>query len=180
MSITAKEFKEKIEQYIELNFGCDLSSAGKRQLYQAVLGVTNEILAKKRYAFTKKAKEQEVKQVFYMSMEFLVGTSLRNNLWNLGIEDDIKNMLKENNFDIEELYEMEPDAGLGNGGLGRLASCYMTLLPLWAIWQPAFQSNTISVSSSRLLLTAGRPSSPMTGWSLAAIGYVRERMKQLR
>ncbi|MBR2496600.1 MAG: alpha-glucan phosphorylase, partial [Clostridia bacterium] len=97
MNSNAKEFKEKMEQYIELNFGCDLNSAGKRQIYQAVLGVTNEILAKKRYAFSKKTKEKEAKQVFYMSMEFLVGTSLRNNLWNLGIEDDIKNMLKENN-----------------------------------------------------------------------------------
>ena len=128
MNINAKEFKQKMEQYIELNFGCDLNSAGKRQIYQAVLGVTNEILAKKRYAFNKKTNEKEAKQVFYMSMEFLVGTSLRNNLWNLGIEKDIANMLKENNFDIDELYEMEPDAGLGNGGLGRLASCYMDSL----------------------------------------------------
>jgi len=128
MNIAAKDFKERIEKYIKINFGCDLSGAGKRQVYQAVLGVTNEILAEKRYNFTKKAREQEAKQVYYMSMEFLVGTSLRNNLWNLGIEEEIRKMLKKENFDIEELYEMEPDAGLGNGGLGRLASCYMDSL----------------------------------------------------
>ena len=128
MKISTNYFKEKLEKYIELNFGCDLNSAGKRQVYQAVLGVTNEILAEKRYNFNKKVSEKEAKQVYYMSMEFLVGTSLRNNLWNLGIEDDIRKMLKENDFDIEELYEMEPDAGLGNGGLGRLASCYMDSL----------------------------------------------------
>ena len=128
MKITAKDFKQKLEKYITLNFGCDLPNAGKRQLYQAVLGVTNEILAEKKYNFNKKVKNSEAKQVYYMSMEFLVGTSLRNNLWNLGIEKSVSKLLSDCNFDIEELYEMEPDAGLGNGGLGRLASCYMDAL----------------------------------------------------
>jgi len=126
--ITSNEFKEKIEKYMEINFGSDLKSGSKRQVYQAVLGATNHILAEKKYKFSKKVKEKEAKQVYYMSMEFLVGTSLRNNLFNLGIEKDVKEMLKKAGFDIEELYEMEPDAGLGNGGLGRLASCYMDSL----------------------------------------------------
>ena len=60
-----------------------------------------------------------------MSMEFLVGTSLRNNLCNIGMEKEFKEVLKEQGFDLEKLYELDPDAGLGNGGLGRLASCYM-------------------------------------------------------
>ncbi|UKI36136.1 MAG: glycogen/starch/alpha-glucan phosphorylase [Clostridiales bacterium] len=60
-----------------------------------------------------------------MSMEFLVGTSLRNNLYNLGMESVFKSALKQKKIDINSLYAMEPDAGLGNGGLGRLASCYM-------------------------------------------------------
>ncbi|MBQ7953280.1 MAG: glycogen/starch/alpha-glucan phosphorylase, partial [Clostridia bacterium] len=113
---------------MELNFGSDLKTGSKRQVYQAVLGVTNSILAEKKYKYNKKIEEQEAKQVYYMSMEFLVGTSLRNNLWNLGIEKDVREMLLKSGFDIEELYEMEPDAGLGNGGLGRLASCYMDSL----------------------------------------------------
>jgi len=126
--IATNEFKEKIQKYMELNFGCDLSGGSKRQIYQAVIGVINEILAEKKYKYNKKINKQEAKQVYYMSMEFLVGTSLRNNLWNLGIEEEIRKMLSENGYDIEELYEMEPDAGLGNGGLGRLASCYMDSL----------------------------------------------------
>ena len=60
-----------------------------------------------------------------MSMEFLVGRSLKNNLYNLSMEDEMKEAVKELGFDLEKIYEMEPDAGLGNGGLGRLASCYM-------------------------------------------------------
>ncbi len=127
-NITAKEFKEKIEKYMEINFGSDMESGNKRQIYQAVLGTTNEVLAEKKYKFNKKVKAEGAKHVYYMSMEFLVGTSLRNNLWNLGIETEIGAMLAESGYDIEELYEMEPDAGLGNGGLGRLASCYMDSL----------------------------------------------------
>ena len=63
-----------------------------------------------------------------MSMEFLVGRTLRNNLFNLGLESEAKNYLKENNFSLNEIYNMEPDPGLGNGGLGRLAACYLDAL----------------------------------------------------
>ncbi len=126
--ISAQELKEKVEKYVEINFGSDLESASERQVFQAVVCTINQVLAEKRYKFSKKVKEEGAKQVYYMSMEFLVGTSLKNNLWNLGIENEVRNMLKESGFDIERLYEMEPDAGLGNGGLGRLASCYMDSL----------------------------------------------------
>ena len=63
-----------------------------------------------------------------MSMEFLVGRTLRNNLFNLGLESEAKDYLKENNFSLNEIYNMEPDPGLGNGGLGRLAACYLDAL----------------------------------------------------
>ena len=70
-------------------------------------------------------KNSDQKRIYYMSMEFLVGRSLKNNLYNLGMEAEMKEAVKELGFDLETIYEMEPDAGLGNGGLGRLASCYM-------------------------------------------------------
>ena len=60
-----------------------------------------------------------------MSMEFLVGTSLRNNLFNLGMINDVKEILDQSGKSLDKIIEIEPDAGLGNGGLGRLASCYM-------------------------------------------------------
>jgi len=128
MKITKKAMKDKLNSILTTNFNTDLTSANKRQVYEAVIVATNQMLAEKKYEYNKKVNAQEAKQVYYMSMEFLVGTSLRNNLWNMGIEKDMKAILDEFDFDIEELYEMEPDAGLGNGGLGRLASCYMDAL----------------------------------------------------
>ncbi len=109
-------------------FGCTLSEATKQQVYKALCIIVKDILVEKNNEFTSKTKKDGDKQVFYMSMEFLVGTSLHNNLYNLKIEDKFKAVLKDAGIDIEEIYEMEPDAGLGNGGLGRLASCYMDSL----------------------------------------------------
>ena len=71
------------------------------------------MLAKKRKTFRDEVSKAEKKEVFYMSMEFLVGTSLRNNLFNLGIEDTMKKLLAGYGFDIEHLYSLDPDAGLG-------------------------------------------------------------------
>ncbi len=119
------KIKNRIENIMEVSFGNTIKCGSKPQIYEALLVSVNEALAEKRSKYRKKVKKQEAKQVYYMSMEFLVGTSLKNNLWNLGIEDDIKEYFAENGLDIEDFYELEPDAGLGNGGLGRLASCYM-------------------------------------------------------
>jgi len=119
MKDLSKKISENLEKILEVSFGADITAANKRQVYQALLMSVNAALAEKRSNFSKKLKQQEAKQVYYMSMEFLVGTSLKNNLWNLGIEDEIKSFLKDKGFDIEDFYETEPDAGLGNGGLGR-------------------------------------------------------------
>ncbi|MBQ1977044.1 MAG: glycogen/starch/alpha-glucan phosphorylase, partial [Clostridia bacterium] len=73
-------------------------------------------------------KKQRKKTVYYLCMEFLIGRSLKNNLWNLDLAHQYEGALKELGFDLESLYDMEPDPGLGNGGLGRLAACFMDSL----------------------------------------------------
>ena len=93
-----------------------------------VCTLLREMLAMKRKEYTDSVDPKTKKQVYYMSMEFLVGTSLRNNLFNLGAEKTFREVLEEEGFDIEKLYDLDPDAGLGNGGLGRLASCYLDSL----------------------------------------------------
>ena len=117
-----KQIISQLEDTLLVRYGCPMESASPQQVYRALCYVVNGMLASKSAEYHKK---NQGKQVYYMSMEFLVGTSLRNNLYNLGLEDVFAEALDKCGVDIHDLYEMEPDAGLGNGGLGRLASCYM-------------------------------------------------------
>ena len=120
-----KTITQRIEQTCLRLFGCQLKDATEKQAYRAVCCAVRELLQEQQHVFANDMCEQSHKQVYYMSMEFLVGTSLRNNLYNLGILDETRELLNSLGFSLDRLCEMEPDAGLGNGGLGRLASCYM-------------------------------------------------------
>lgn len=119
--------EEKVTNALELMsshvFGCDLAQATPRQIYKTVCLTVRDILQGQQQSFEKGLRGK--KKVYYMSMEFLVGRSLKNNLYNMGLEDAYRNVLAKYGIKIEDLYSMEPDAGLGNGGLGRLASCYL-------------------------------------------------------
>ena len=117
--------KEAMQDALRRLFGCGLEDATEKQAYRALCTVVRELLAEKNRVFQDRCAEGQKKEVYYMSMEFLVGTSLRNNLFNLGVEKEYREMLEQAGINIDHLYAMEPDAGLGNGGLGRLASCYM-------------------------------------------------------
>ena len=117
--------KEATQDALRRLFGCGLEDATEKQAYRALCTVVRELLAEKNRVFQDRCAEEQKKEVYYMSMEFLVGTSLRNNLFNLGVEKEYREMLEQAGINIDHLYAMEPDAGLGNGGLGRLASCYM-------------------------------------------------------
>ena len=97
-------------------------------MYKAVVLTVKDQLMRYRADTHKKVKQTKAKRVYYMCMEFLIGRSLKNNICNLGLENEYKEMLKGYGFDLEKLYERESDAGLGNGGLGRLAACYMDSL----------------------------------------------------
>ena len=125
MKYTTAEAKKELDAKCLLEFGCDIAQATPQQVYRSLCLVVQDILLAKRRAFSHKARRDGAKQVYYMSMEFLVGTSLHNNLYNLGLEKPFTDALAAHKIDIHDLYEIEPDAGLGNGGLGRLASCYM-------------------------------------------------------
>lgn len=123
--LLVEDIKDMIAKTCVRIFGCDIREATKKQVFKSLCTVVNELVIGKRKKFHDKYRRNNEKQVYYMSMEFLVGTSLRNNIYNLGIEDKTSKAVKELGFDINEFYHMEPDAGLGNGGLGRLASCYL-------------------------------------------------------
>ena len=103
-------------------FSCNLKDTTEKQAYKVLCTFLRGRLAKKRKEYKDSYKENDRKKVYYMSMEFLVGTSLRNNLYNLGIEKDVREVMSALGFDIDAIYALDPDAGLGNGGLGRLRS----------------------------------------------------------
>lgn len=123
-----EQTKAKIEEKLANYFGVTPNDASIDQMYKAVSMSVVDILLQKKKQFNRKVKEQKTKRIYYLCMEFLVGRSLKTNLYNLGIIDEYKEVLKGYGFEIEELYEQENDAGLGNGGLGRLAACFMDSL----------------------------------------------------
>lgn len=128
VKLTKKEVAELIRGKLSRYYGVSPSEATSDQLYKAVVMIVKDILLEKRKSYHYKLKEAQGKRVYYLCMEFLLGRSLKNNVYNLGIENAVNSALKEYNTNLEELYENEPDAGLGNGGLGRLAACFMDSL----------------------------------------------------
>ncbi len=128
-SITIKDATNLIKSKLSRYFGVTPKEANKEQVYKSVVMCVRDILLEKRSAFNKKYRENNGKRVYYLCMEFLLGQSLKNNVYNLSIQDAFAGALKkEFNCTLEDLYEVEPDAGLGNGGLGRLAACFMDAL----------------------------------------------------
>lgn len=103
-------------------------SATPEQLHQATVYVLKELLESKRIAFKRRAKAQGEKKVCYLCMEFLVGRQLKNNLKNMGLYDALSEALTELGSSFEQIYSCEVDPGLGNGGLGRLAACFLDSL----------------------------------------------------
>ena len=102
--------------------------ASDKQVYQMLSDVIVGILKKKRQTFINHTHSAGGKQIYYLSMEFLMGRSLKTSIYNLGVADEIRDMLNEFGINLDKIYEYEPDAGLGNGGLGRLAACYLDAL----------------------------------------------------
>ena len=126
--LTKNELKELIELKLAKTFGVRYDEASETMMYRALSLVVKDRITQKRIEFKSKVRSKGYKQIYYMSMEFLLGRSLRNHLYNIGLLDTATSAVKELGFDINKLMAIEPDAGLGNGGLGRLAAAYMDSL----------------------------------------------------
>lgn len=127
-AITEKEVKDLIKGKLSRYYGVAPTEATKEQLYKAVVMVVRDILLEKRQHFQKKCRTKRAKRVYYLCMEFLLGRSLKNSLYNLNATDAFSKAVSAYGSSLEDLYELEPDAGLGNGGLGRLAACFLDAL----------------------------------------------------
>ena len=122
---TENEITRKLTEVLEYDFRVSPAEANHTQIYKALSKIVVNYLKEKRSMFMTDCNSKGRKQVYYLSMEFLMGRSLKTNLYNLGMQDEVAKALKKLDVKIEHIYEEEPDAGLGNGGLGRLAACYL-------------------------------------------------------
>ena len=122
---TKEKIKNLLLGVLKDHMQIDPVTASDDAYYEALCLVIRNILSEKYSVFNAHANASARKRVYYLSMEFLMGRSLKNALYNLGIQEQTAQALKELDVDIERMYALEPDAGLGNGGLGRLAACYL-------------------------------------------------------
>ena len=124
-TLTPSEARDMIVSKLSHNFGVIPTEATDEHYYKAVALILRDMMSHEYTAFTNAAETQNKKTVYYLCMEFLMGRSLKNTLYNLGLTDVMTKALQGLNIKIENIYEQEPDAGLGNGGLGRLAACFL-------------------------------------------------------
>ena len=124
-ALTEAQAKTLLENKLLHFFGVSPKEATYEQFYRAVALILVDIMAKDRADFNKRSDKAGAKRIYYLSMEFLMGRSLKNNLFNLNLTKTFEKVLKNYDVSLDTLYDCEPDAGLGNGGLGRLAACYL-------------------------------------------------------
>nr|MBP3281776.1 glycogen/starch/alpha-glucan phosphorylase [Treponema sp.] len=128
MKFNAQEFRENLTARLRRQYGKDISQANSHDLFDAVSASVQEIIMPAWMATRNEYEKKPTKQLFYLSAEFLMGRALSNNLINLGIKDEVKKVLDDMNINFDLIEDEEPDAGLGNGGLGRLAACFLDSL----------------------------------------------------
>lgn len=128
MNFDKEGFKKEVINNVKTLFRKTISEATPKQVFQAVAYAVKDDIIDRWIATQKEYEKQNVKTVYYLSMEFLMGRALGNNLINLTCYDQIKEALDELGFDLNFIEDQEPDAALGNGGLGRLAACFLDSL----------------------------------------------------
>ena len=124
-SLKKKQAKELIEAKLSHFIGVNPNEATNEQFYKAISLIVRDMMGKGRAEFSQQCSEKGAKRIYYLCMEFLMGRSLKNNLYNLNLTEVFESALKDYGVKLDSIYECEPDAGLGNGGLGRLAACYL-------------------------------------------------------
>ena len=128
MVINKKEFKKSVQDYLKTFYRRTVEDASQQQIYQAVAFAVKDYVVDRWAASQAEFEKQDAKTVYYLSMEFLMGRALGNNIINLKANKEIRKALEEFGLDLDVIEDQEPDAALGNGGLGRLAACFLDSL----------------------------------------------------
>ena len=124
-AFTTKKLKEALTAKLMLNFGKAPEEATDQEMMKASALVIRDVMALREVETRTKTRREQKKQVHYLSLEFLMGRSLMKNAYNLEILPQLREALEQMGFKAADIFELEPDAALGNGGLGRLAACYL-------------------------------------------------------
>lgn len=122
------KLRKEIADYMKVLFRRDVKEATKEQMFQAVSYAVKDMIVDDWMATHKEEEKRDAKRVYYLSMEFLMGRALGNLIINLKADNDVREVLEEYGFDLDAIEDEEPDAALGNGGLGRLAACFLESL----------------------------------------------------
>ena len=125
MKCTKREFEKLLKDKLMSECNVTIDAASADQIYRCLAMITRQIMSDRQKQYQSKVLGEGKKQVYYLCMEFLMGRSLRTSLFNLGLNEVAESVLADADVKIDTIYEQEPDAGLGNGGLGRLAACYL-------------------------------------------------------
>lgn len=128
MNFDAESFKKSLSARLKRQYGKDITQANKHDLFDAVSASAMEIITENWMKTRNAYYKHQGRRVYYLSAEFLMGRALSNNLINAGIIEGVKDVLEELGVDYNMVEDQEPDAGLGNGGLGRLAACFLDSL----------------------------------------------------
>ena len=126
--ISKEEFKKSVIENVKNQYRRTIDEATPQQIFQAVSYAIKDVIIDDWIATQKQFDETGAKKVYYLSMEFLMGRALGNNIINLGAKKAVKEALEELGFDLNAIEDQEPDPALGNGGLGRLAACFLDSL----------------------------------------------------
>ena len=124
-ALSKKKAKELLTAKLSHFMGVTPEEATDEQYYKAIALIVRDMMSAGRAEFSEEAAKAGTKKIYYLCMEFLMGRSLKNNLYNLNLTEVFDSVLADYGVKLESLYDCEPDAGLGNGGLGRLAACYL-------------------------------------------------------
>ena len=125
MKYTKREFEKLLKDKLMSECNVTIDAASADQIYRCLAMITRQIMSDRQKQYQSKVLGEGKKQIYYLCMEFLMGRSLRTSLFNLGLNEVAESVLADADVKIDTIYEQEPDAGLGNGGLGRLAACYL-------------------------------------------------------
>ena len=169
--ISRDEVRSAIEDKLCAHFGVTGSEATDAQLFQATAIVIREIMSRLLVA---EDPRHAVKEVHYMSMEFLMGRSLMKNAFNLGISEAVTGALEDMGRNASDIFEAEPDAGLGNGGLGRLAACYMDSMSTLGLEATGY-SICYELGIFKQKFTNGKQTEVADDWRIAAESWLVPR-----